>query len=251
MTKNIEWHLRFSQQARWTTELRCYVFSRISNVHSILEVGCGTGAILGDLPAFHASETPYSLTGLDLNLKYLQKASATLPGSRFVLGDAHVLPFSEDRFDLAYTHYLLLWVENPLGVLQECRRVVRPGGWVAAFAEPDYGGRIDYPAGLSVLGEAQEKSLDRQGAKPRLGRQLRTLFHQVGFKEIECGIIGAQWQNPPTSLELDLEWEVALMDIQGNFSQAEIAAFKRLFYDSNKAAENILFVPTFYAFGQV
>ena len=251
MKRNVVWHLRFSQQARWTADLRRYVFSQISNVHDLLEVGCGTGAVLSDLPDFDAPGSPVRLTGLDLDPDFLQTASAGLPGARFVLGDAHILPFSTSSFDLAFTHYLLLWVKNPLGALQECRRVVRPGGWVAAFAEPDYGGRIDYPAGLTILGEAQEKSLQRQGAEPRLGRQLKALFHQAGFKEIECGVIGAQWQSQPTSQELDLEWEVALMDVQDDFSQAEISAFRELYFGPNNDAENILFVPTFYAFGQV
>jgi len=55
-------------------------------------------------------------------------------------GDASRLPFADGFFDLTYCHYLFLWLKHPLQALQEMKRVTRPGGWVATFAEPDYEG---------------------------------------------------------------------------------------------------------------
>ena len=47
----MNWHSRYLQQAAWTRELRTYVFEQagISSANRILEVGCGTGAILSGL----------------------------------------------------------------------------------------------------------------------------------------------------------------------------------------------------------
>src|SRR6266498_4655381 len=57
--ERMDWHRRYIQQAKWTRDLRTYLFKRAdladaSRVHRtaslVLEVGCGTGAILSELP---------------------------------------------------------------------------------------------------------------------------------------------------------------------------------------------------------
>ncbi|NTW13004.1 MAG: hypothetical protein HGA30_06805, partial [Anaerolineales bacterium] len=59
----MNWHTRYSQQAKWTRDLRDYIFGKIKldNAHHVLEVGCGTGAILSELPP------RLSIHGLDLD----------------------------------------------------------------------------------------------------------------------------------------------------------------------------------------
>ena len=79
-------------------------------------------------------------------------------------------------FDICLCHFLLLWIANPLAALKEMRRIVKPGGWVLALAEPDYGSRIDFPPELEALGQAQSKALQSQCADVSVGRKLRGLF---------------------------------------------------------------------------
>jgi ubiquinone/menaquinone biosynthesis C-methylase UbiE len=59
----MDWHRRYLQQAQWTRDLRAYVFKQagLNRASVILEVGCGTGAILAELPD-HAL-----LHGLDID----------------------------------------------------------------------------------------------------------------------------------------------------------------------------------------
>jgi len=72
-------------------------------------------------------------------------------------------------------------------------RITRPGGAVLALAEPDYGGRIDYPIKLAQMGKWQIESLRLQGADPLMGRKLATIFNSAGFDSVETGVLGGQW----------------------------------------------------------
>ena len=47
----LDWHDRFSLQARWTRELRHYLYKRagLEAARRVLEVGCGSGVVLGEL----------------------------------------------------------------------------------------------------------------------------------------------------------------------------------------------------------
>ena len=145
-----DWHQRFTQQAQWTRDLRAYLYQRveIAQAQRVLEVGCGTGAILADLPA----QIPLQV-GLDVDRQNLHLAMRSTPGTGFTQGDGHALPYPDGCFDVTYCHFLLLWVADPAQVLREMVRVTRPGGAVLALAEPDYGGRVDYPEELAILGK--------------------------------------------------------------------------------------------------
>ena len=168
MTYDLDWHHRYQQQARWTSNLRSYFFSRMdpNSTNRIIEVGCGTGAVLETVKSgeenAHTGKGANALSqlfGLDINPDYLKLAQSRLPITFFTLGDAYKLPFGVSSFDIVFCHFLLLWIKDPLLIMLEMRRITRPGGWIAAFAEPDYGGRVDFPASLGELGRLQTESL--------------------------------------------------------------------------------------------
>ena len=250
MLTKLEWHARFRQQARWTQDLRRYLFERtgIENAKRVLEVGCGTGAILSDL----SSQIPFQ-AGVDFDLAFLQvvmrKSSRQ---AKLTQGDGHSLPYPNGCFDFTFCHFLLLWVDDPLLVLREMRRVTRPGGAVMALAEPDYGGRIDYPEVLSILGNWQRESLENQGADPLMGRKLSGIFHQAGLESIETGALGGQWSESLDWSAWESEWAVLESDLEKIFQDSESW---KILKETDKSAyekgERVLFVPTFYAWGVV
>lgn len=244
-----DWHRRFSQQAQWTHDLRTYIFGRIEieKAQHILEVGCGTGAILRDLPA----QVPFQV-GLDINSSLLSMAMRSSPESKLNQGDGHQLPYRDHCFDITLCHFLLLWVDDPGQVLREMVRVTRPGGVVLALAEPDYGGRIDYPDELSILGEWQKQSLRQQSADPRMGRKLAGLFHRARLEAVETGTLGGQWSGAPDWEAWEAEWMVLESDLEKAFQDPESwKALKKLDYSAYQHGERVLFVPTFYAWGFV
>ena len=244
----MDWHQRYIQQARWTAALRRYLFNQagLENAHSILEVGCGTGAVLGEL----SNPNRMVIHGLDIDWQGLKLAAGNLPTNQFICGNAQRLPYQTASFDLAFCHFFLLWVNDPEHALQEMQRVVRPDGAVLAFAEPDYGGRIDYPEVFGDLGRKQTRALHRQGADPLMGRQLAHLFTKLGFKEIETGVLGAQWKAADKSFDWESEWRVLRHDLREMVTEPVLDDLQSLDMQARNNGSRVLYVPTFYAWGR-
>ena len=256
-----DWHKRFTHQAGWTSSLRQHFYNiiQVSHHFRVLEVGCGTGAILGD---FCSSSTERTSTlrigenllfacGLDIRLDYLSIAQKNLKDALLIQGNAYKLPFESDSFDLTLCHYFLLWLNSPESALREMHRITRKGGFVIAFAEPDYGGRIDYPDELKRLGELQRISLLHQGAELEMGRRLAELFSKFDFEEKTTGVLASQWPGFMDQEELQMEWAVILSDIGELTSSDEINDLHEIDKQSWKETRRILYVPTFYACGKV
>src|SRR6058998_3066448 len=96
---------------------------------SVLEVGIGTGL---NLPLY-----PWAcqLTGIDLSQEMLDKAvervqTLAMPNVTLKVMDATSLDFGDNEFDKAVATYVISAVPDPVSVLREVRRVVRPGGTI-------------------------------------------------------------------------------------------------------------------------
>lgn len=241
-----EWHAWFLNQAVWTQGTRQWLYRQagLARAHIALEVGCGTGVI--------ASEMSRSTTvvALDLEPDLLVLARRECGAVAYVQGDAHALPFPSGSFDLVACHYLLLWLADPLQGVREMARVVRRGGHVLACAEPDYGGRIDYPPPLFTLGQLQAQALRQQGAEPEIGRRLGEIFAAAGL-QTTVGIMGNQWaaQAPP-DIVFEAEWEMRENDLTGLISPEELERLRAVDRQALMEGRRTLFVPAFYALGR-
>ena len=93
----------------------------------VLEVGIGTGLNLPLYPpAVH-------LTGIDLSQEMLDKAvervqTLTMPNVTLKVMDATAMDFGDNEFDKAVATYTISAVPDPVAVLREMRRVVKPDG---------------------------------------------------------------------------------------------------------------------------
>lgn len=235
-------HARYLQQASWTRDLRNYLFEKagLDCANRVLEVGCGTGAILREL------KSPAPLHGLDLEPASLTQCRIHAPAASLTLGDAHALPYPNKSFDIVYCHFLLLWVSDPLRVVREMARV---GGTVLALAEPDYGARMDEPAELKLLGEWQTQALIRRGANPFFGAALAETFFQAGIKIEETGTIRPAGAKRSTE-EWENEWEVIQADLEDSVPGEDIQKMRNLDERARKRGERVLHVPTYFAWGK-
>jgi phosphatidylethanolamine/phosphatidyl-N-methylethanolamine N-methyltransferase len=93
----------------------------------VLEVGVGTGINTSLYPG------NCHVTGIDLSASMLEKARERvarerLRNVRLIEMDAANLTFEDGSFDIVYAPYLVSVVPDPVRVVQEMRRVCRPGG---------------------------------------------------------------------------------------------------------------------------
>jgi len=94
---------------------------------SVLEVGIGTGL---NLPLYPAT---CQLTGIDLSQEMLDKAvervqTLAMPNVTLKVMDATSLDFGDNEFDKVVATYTISAVPDPVAVLKEMRRVVKPDG---------------------------------------------------------------------------------------------------------------------------
>ncbi|HSZ81822.1 MAG TPA: metalloregulator ArsR/SmtB family transcription factor [Polyangia bacterium] len=92
----------------------------------VLDVGSGDGAAA-------AAFAPYcrTLTCVDTNARLIEAARARLRehvNVRAQVADAQALPFDAASFDAVLMFHTLTYAEHPARVLEECARVLRPGG---------------------------------------------------------------------------------------------------------------------------
>jgi SAM-dependent methyltransferase len=242
----MDWHARYLQQARWTRELRDYLFAQagLGSARRVLEVGCGTGAVLRELAG------PAAYHALDLEPAALAECGLHAPGAHRVRADGLRLPYPAAAFDISYCHFLLLWVRDPLQALLEMKRVTRPGGSILALAEPDYTARVDEPPELRPLGGWQTASLRQQGADVGFGAWLAETFFQAGIPLIETGTIQSRGTKS-TPGERDLEWAVLETDLAGSVPSADLRKMKHLDGEAWTQGKRILHVPTYFAWGRV
>jgi len=110
---------------RMLDDLEVDLVARYGTGARVLEVGCGTGLILG-----RAAGVAAEAHGLDLSAGML--AAARARGLRVVQASATALPWDDASFDLVYSFKVLAHVADIRTAMAEMARVTRPGGHVLA-----------------------------------------------------------------------------------------------------------------------
>ncbi len=89
---------------------------------TLLDIGCGTGHF-----SFWFHSLGLKVTGIDLSLEMLKVAKSKLKNKeiKFFRGNASLLPFSDDSFDLVVLITTLEFASNPGQILSEAFRVCR------------------------------------------------------------------------------------------------------------------------------
>jgi ubiquinone/menaquinone biosynthesis C-methylase UbiE len=173
-------------------------YARLSQAHfprlplpqarRILALGCGTGIEVRALRRLTAPDT--AIVGVDHSQALLDIAARLTADEglsdnvTYQAGDAHHLPFPEGEFDIVTLHTLISHADDPLQMLREARRLVRPGGTVAIF-DGDYASLTFAYPDHALAKTIEEKLMQLIVANPRVMRDLPRLLMQAGLDLVE------------------------------------------------------------------
>ena len=107
---------------QWMTVVATYV--EPTQVHEILDLGCGTGRISDGL-AVHFNAR---LIGIDPSIKMLRQAleGQTTPRAHYAIGVAEAVPLPANSVDMVFISMVFHHFTDPRAVAEECWRVLRP-----------------------------------------------------------------------------------------------------------------------------
>lgn len=206
----------------------------LSHVKNLLEVGCGVGAqssiLLRRFPKL-------KLTGIDLSAKQVATAQHNLDKVDYAKGrytlkvmDAQAMEFEADSYDGAFLCWILEHVPNPALILNEIRRVLRPGSQVYITEVMNSSFFLDpYSPNVWKYWMAFNDFQYDNAGDPFIGAKLGNLLTSVGFQKVSTEVITWHLDNrhPEYRKKMIEYWTDLLMSamdplIQSNYVTQEI-----------------------------
>lgn len=165
----------------------------VSQGHTALDVGCGPGALTGELVRRLSSA---NVTAVDPSLPFVAAVVERYPGVTVLAAPAERLPFADGTFDVTLAQLVVHFMSDPVGGLSEMRRVTRRHGVVAACVWDHAGGQGPlgsfWEAARRLDPDVMDESLlpgVRQG-------HLEELFEAAGLVEIEATVLTVTVEHP-------------------------------------------------------
>ncbi|KPJ59234.1 MAG: methyltransferase type 11 [Latescibacteria bacterium DG_63] len=221
-----------------------------------LDAGCGIG--LQALLLAQAVGSTGHVTGLDISRGLLARAEGIVKAAGlseqilFQEGDVRELPFDENTFDWAWSSNCVGYAPmEPVPLVKELARVVRPGGQVAVFAWSSEQLLPGYP-----LLEARLKATSSgiapfsEGKNPR-SHFLRALswLSDVGLGECEARTFTGDVQAPLSDAlreAMTALFKMRWVGVQSELSDEDRAEYERLCQP--ESPDFILNAPDYYGF---
>lgn len=161
---------------------------------SVLDVGCGAGAVTLEIAKF---VFPGRVVGIDRDESLIEQAKKNAlvdnVNIEFIADDILSTRLTENSFDFVYCRFVLWAIPQRMLALENMIRLAKIQGIICA-QEPDATGAIywpDIPAHHNYWnGRIRYHQDKKDGIDPNLGRKLFALFNELGLLEIKFGVSG-------------------------------------------------------------
>lgn len=221
-----------------------------------LDAGCGVGhqtlMLTEEIgPAGH-------VTGIDLSNEILSYADVAAREAElservtFQRGDVRALPFDDDRFDWAWSADCVGYGPmEPLPVVRELARVVKPGGTVAILAwshETLLPGHPALEARLKATSAGIAPFVQGEAPSLHFPRALGW-FREIGFREPTVQTFAGDTHAPLTAglrTALTMLFNMRWPEVESELSPADFTEYQRLCLP--ESPDFILDEPDYYAF---
>jgi ArsR family transcriptional regulator len=156
-------------------------FAALLDLGEVLDVGSGDGAAAACFAA-HCR----SLTCVDTSARMIEAARARFAAQPHVhaeVADVHALPFRAGAFDSVVVFHTLTYAEHPARAVEECARVLRPGGRLAVLS-------LDQHKQREVTAPYGER---HPGFAPKA---VRALLTRAGLTVASCEVASRESKKP-------------------------------------------------------
>jgi len=153
-------------------------FSGVRTGQRVLDVGCGPGALTGELVRRVGGE---AVTAVDPSATFVAAAKARHSTVEVLRASAEHLPFDDGVFDAALAQLVVHFMADPVAGLREMARVTRPGGVVAACVWDHAGGRSPLAAFWRAARELDSGVHDESELPGAREGHLRELLAEAGL----------------------------------------------------------------------
>jgi SAM-dependent methyltransferase len=168
--------------------------------HRALDVGCGPGALTGELVARLG---PDAVAAVDPSPGFVAAARERHPDVAVRVAAAEALPFDDRRFDAALAQLVVHFMADPVAGLREMARVTRRGGVVTACVWDHAGGQGPLAVFWDAVHALDPEAGDESGLAGAREGHLAELFAEAGLREIEETTVAARVEHP----SFDEWWE--------------------------------------------
>jgi SAM-dependent methyltransferase len=157
-------------------------FADVQVGHRVLDVGCGPGALTGELVSWVGADR---VAAVDPSEPFVAAARERHPGVDVQQASADRLPFADGAFDTTLAQLVVHFMPDPVAGLAEMRRVTRPGGTVAACVWDHAGGKGPLGAFWAAAHELDPDVHDESALPGAREGHLAELFADAGLREVE------------------------------------------------------------------
>jgi SAM-dependent methyltransferase len=175
---------------RYSNQLSAQL-AELAGVHAgqrALDVGCGPGALTGELVERLG---PENVAAVDPSDAFVAAARARNPGVEVQQASAERIPYDDAAFDVALAQLVVHFMRDPVAGLREMKRVTKPGGAVAACVWDHAGGRTPLGIFWEAARELDPAAPDESGLAGAHEGHLGELFAAAGLTSVEESTVGA------------------------------------------------------------